>query len=210
MPTINRTTNSRRITGTGATAIQITIKAGVSLDERADCHTACPEPIGAVGHCFLRDAKCLKEGKSVKRPIGVTIIAVLTFFAATVLALGSIAFFLVAVLGITGGDAGDPVSTAIAGMGVAGGFSLLVLASVGGCLAIGVPELQESARIVSIASIAAALGCTILSLSAFRRYAVIPVVPSIVFHLLVMTTADWMLAYLLRLRVKQAFSLMIA
>ena len=146
----------------------------------------------------------------MKRPIGVTIIAVLTFFAATVLALGSIAFFLVAVLGMTGGDAGDPVSMAIAGMGVAGGFSLLVLASVGGCPAIGVLELQEWARIVSIASIAAAIGCTILSLSAFRRYAVIPVVHSIVFHLLVMTTAVWMLAYLLRLRVKQAFSLMIA
>jgi len=146
----------------------------------------------------------------VKRPIGVTIIAVLNFFAATVLALGSIAFFFVAVLGMTGGDAGDPVSMAIAGMGVAGGFSLLVLASLGACLAIGVLELQEWARIVSIASIAAAIGCTILSLFAFRRYVVIPVVPSIVFHLLVMTTAVWMLAYLLRLRVRQAFSVMIA
>ena len=146
----------------------------------------------------------------MKRPIGVTIIAVLNFFAATVLALGSIAFFFVAVLGMTGGDAGDPVSMAIAGMGVAGGFSLLVLASLGACLAIGVLELQEWARIVSIASIAAAIGCTILSLFAFRRYVVIPVVPSIVFHLLVMTTAVWMLAYLLRLRVRQAFSVMIA
>jgi hypothetical protein len=145
----------------------------------------------------------------VKRPTGVTIIAVLTFFGAAVLALGSITFFFVAVLGMTGGDAGDPVSVAIAGMGVAGGFSLLILASVCGCLAIGVLELQEWARIVSIASIAAAIGCTTLSLFAFRRYVVIPVVPSIVFHLLVMTTAVWMLAYLLRLRVKHAFSVMI-
>jgi hypothetical protein len=145
----------------------------------------------------------------VKRPTGVTIIAVLTFFGAAVLALGSITFFFVAVLGMTGGDGGDPVSVAIAGMGVAGGFSLLILASVGGCLAIGVLELQEWARIVSIASIAAAIGCTILSLFAFRRYVVIPVVPSIVFHLLVMATSVWMLAYLLRLRVKHAFSVMI-
>jgi hypothetical protein len=142
----------------------------------------------------------------VKRPTGVTIIAVLTFFGATVLALGSIAFFLVAVLGMTGRDAGDPLSLAIVGMGVAGGFSLLVLAGVGGCLAIGVLGLQEWARIVSMASIVAAIGCTILSLFAFRAYVVIPVVPSILCHLLLMATTVWMLAYLLRLRVKQAFS----
>ena len=58
----------------------------------------------------------------MKRPIGVTIIAALTFFGAAALALGSFAFFVVAVMGMTGGDARDPASVAIAGMGVAGGF----------------------------------------------------------------------------------------
>jgi len=104
----------------------------------------------------------------VKRPTGVTIIAVLTFFGAGVLTLGSIAFFFVAIMGMTGRDAGDPVSLAIAGMGVTGGFSLLFLAGIVAFLAIGVLELHEWARIVSIASIAAAIGCTILSLFAFR------------------------------------------
>lgn len=141
----------------------------------------------------------------MKRPTGVTIIAVLTFFGSAVLALGSVAFFFVAVMGMTGRDAGDPVSVAIAGMGMAGGFSLLVLAGVAVCLTIGVLELREWARIVSIASIALGIGCTILSLFAFRGYALIPAVPSVVCHLLVTTTAVWMLVYLLLPRVKLAF-----
>jgi len=143
----------------------------------------------------------------VRRPFGVTIIAILTFFAAAVLALGAVALFFVAVMGMTGSDSGDPASVAIAGMGVAGGFLLLVLAGVAACLAIGVLQLREWARIVSIASIAAAIGFTILSLFAFRRYVVIPAVPSVFCHLLIMSTAVWMLAYLLLARVKLAFSL---
>lgn len=142
----------------------------------------------------------------MKRPIGVTIIAILTFLGAAILALGSFAFFFVAVMGLTGGDAGDPVSAAIAGMGIAGGFSLMVLSGVAGCLAIGVLRVCEWARIVSIASIAAGIGFTIFSLFAFGRSLVIPVVPMILFHLLVMATAVWMMSYLLHPRVKQAFS----
>jgi hypothetical protein len=142
----------------------------------------------------------------VKRPAGVTIIAVLTFFGAAILALGSLGFFLVAVMCITGGDAGEPISAAIAGMGVAGGFSLLVLAGVAACLAIGVLELHSWARIVSIASIGVGIVCTTVSLLAFRVYPVIPVVPSVVGHLLVMATAVWMMGYLLRPRVKLAFA----
>jgi hypothetical protein len=141
----------------------------------------------------------------VKRPTGVTIIAVLTFVGAAILALGSVAFFFVAVMGMTGRDAGDPVSVAIAGMALAGGFSLLVLAGVAVCLTIGVLELREWARMVSIASIALGIGCTILSLFAFRGYAVIPAVPSAVCHLVVTATAVWMLVYLLLPRVKLAF-----
>jgi hypothetical protein len=145
----------------------------------------------------------------VNRPTGVTIIAVLTFFGAASLALGSLAFFFVAFMGMTGGDAGEPISVAITGMGIAGGFSLLILAGGAACLTIGVLELHEWARIVSMASIAAGIGCTILSLFGFRGYLMIPVVPSIFCHLLVMATAVWMLAYLLRPRVKQAFGALI-
>jgi hypothetical protein len=146
----------------------------------------------------------------MKRPTGVTIIAVLTFLAAASLALGSIAFFFVAVMEMTGEDAGEPISAAIVGMGVAGGFSLLLLAAAAACLAIGVLELREWARIVSIACIAAGLGCTTLNLFAFRGYRMFPILPSTVWHLLAMAAAVCMLVYLLRPRVKQAFGALTA
>src|SRR6202030_411951 len=87
-----------------------------------------------------------RRRKTMKRPAGVTIIAIATFSGAAILALGSFAFFFVAVMAISGGDGGDPVSAAIAGMGVAGGVSLLVLAGGGGRLALGGLPMCEWAR----------------------------------------------------------------
>jgi hypothetical protein len=143
----------------------------------------------------------------VKRPTGVTAVAVLTFFGAAILALSSFAFFFVAVMAMTGGDAGERVTVAIIGMGVAGGFSLLVLAGVATSLAIGVLKLREWARIVSIASIGTGIAFAILSLFAFRRFVVIPVVPSVICHLFVMATASCMVEYLSRARVKRFFNM---
>ena len=142
----------------------------------------------------------------MKRPTGVTAVAVLTFFGAAILALSSFAFFFVAVMAMTGGDGEERVSIALTGMGFAGGFSLLVLTALATSLAIGVLKLREWARIVSIASIGASIAFAVLSLFAFRRYVVIPVVPSIACHLLVMVVAGGMAEYLSRNRVKQLFS----
>ena len=137
-----------------------------------------------------------------------TIVAVLTLLGAAVLAIGSVAFFIVAVMGLTGGDAGDPASAAIAGMGVAGGFSLLVLAGVAVCLAVGVLKLREWARVISIVAIGIGIGCTVVSVFAFAGYPVIPVFPMVVIHLIVMAAGAWMLAYLIRPRVKLVFRVM--
>lgn len=142
----------------------------------------------------------------MKRPSGVTIIAVLTFLGAAVLAAGSFASFFIGVMGMTGGDAEEAASVAIAGMGIAGGFSLLILAGVAVCLAIGVLQLREWAWMACIASMAVGIACTILSLFAIQGYRVLPPFPSVVFHLLVASTAAWMLGYLLIPRVKHAFS----
>jgi CHASE2 domain-containing sensor protein len=90
-------------------------------------------------------------------------------------------------------------------MGVEGGLLLLVLASVAACLAIEALKLREWARIVSIASVAAGIGFALFSILAFWIYRLIPIVAMIVFHLLVMATGAWMLTYLVRPRVKQAF-----
>jgi hypothetical protein len=146
----------------------------------------------------------------VKRPGGVTVVAILTLFGAAILLLSSFVFFFIAVLAMSGGNAGEPVSVALAGMGAAGGLSLLILAAVAVCLAIGVLKLREWAWSMSIASIAAGFACTILSLFALRGYVVVPVLPSVVCHLFVLATAGCMVEYLSRARVKQLFNSRVA
>ena len=143
---------------------------------------------------------------SMKRPAGVTIIAIATFTGAAILALGAVAFFFVAVMAIGGGDGGDPVSASIAGMGVAGGFSLLVLAGVAGCLALGVLQLCEWARILAISCIGIGILCTIISILTFIGYPVVPLGPMIFVHALVIGAAGWSIAYLAKPDVKQAFA----
>ena len=143
---------------------------------------------------------------SMKRPAGVTIIAIATFTGAAILALGAVAFFFVAVMAIGGGDGGDPVSASIAGMGVAGGFSLVVLAGVAGCLALGVLQLCEWARILAIGCIGIGILCTIISILTFIGYPVVPLGPMIFVHSLVIGAAGWSIAYLAKPDVKHAFS----
>ncbi len=142
----------------------------------------------------------------MKRPAGVTIIAIATFVGAAILAVGSCVFFFVAVMAIGGGDGGDPVSASIAGMGVAGGFSLLVLAGVAGCLALGVLQLCEWARILAISCIGIGILCTVISILTFVGYPVVPLGPMIFVHALVIGAAGWCIAYLAKPDVKQAFS----
>ncbi len=143
--------------------------------------------------------------EAMKRPTGVTVIAILMVGVAAILALGCLAFFCIAIMGITG-ESSDAVSAAITGMGIGGGFSLLVLASAAAGLAMAVFKLQQWAWSAAIAWIGVGTALTVISLFALRRYVLIPVGPSLVCHLLVVTTAVWMLVYLLRPRVKQAFT----
>jgi hypothetical protein len=144
--------------------------------------------------------------KILGRPTGVTIIALLAFLAAAILALGACIFLFVGVAGMMGTDAGEPLSVAIAGMGAAGGYSLMVLAGVAVSVAIGVLKLREWARVVSIAAFGLGILCTIFSLFTVMGYLVIPAVPMILCHLAAMAIAVWLLSYLLRPAVKQVFS----
>ena len=82
----------------------------------------------------------------MNRPTGVTVAAVLTFSGAMILALSSYAFFVVGVMVITGDEGRAPVSEAIAGMALAGAFSLLILAVVAGYTAFNIAELRDWAR----------------------------------------------------------------
>jgi hypothetical protein len=147
-----------------------------------------------------------RRHKEMKRPIGVTLIAILMVGVAAILALGCVASFFIAVMGITDAVSADAVSAAITGMALGGGFSLLVLAGVSAGLAMAVFNLQEWAWSASMATIGVGTALTVISLVALRRYVLIPVGPSLVCHLFLVATAIWMLAYLSRPRVKQAFN----
>jgi hypothetical protein len=164
-----------------------------------------PEAEGSGVTPFSTGFEVTEVVKIVSRPTGVTIIAVLAFFAAAILAFGACIFLFVGVVGMMGTDAGEPLSVAIAAMGAAGGYSLLVLSGVAVCVAIGVLKLREWARVVSIAAFGVGILCTIFSLFTVMGYLVIPAVPMILCHLAVMAIAVWLLSYLLRPTVKQAF-----
>jgi hypothetical protein len=179
------------------------IHKNIMSRRRSEAHNATAD--GRYGLNARRSEKISAE-PSMKRPAGVTIIAIATFIGAAILAIGSLAFFFIAVMAVSGGDGGDPVSASIAGMGVAGGFSLLVLAGVAGSLALGVLKLREWARILSIACIAIGIVCTVVSILTFVGYPVVPLAPMILVHILVIGAAAWSIAYLAKPEVKQAFS----
>ena len=94
----------------------------------------------------------------MNRPMGERVAAVLAFCGAMILALGSFGFFVVSVLAATGDESGEPVSVAMAGMAIAGGFLLLILAGVAGWVAMNVGELREWARTASISVTAMVAG----------------------------------------------------
>lgn len=93
----------------------------------------------------------------MNRPTGERVAAVLTFSGALILALGSCALFVVGVMVATGDERTAPVSVAIAGMGLGGGFMLLILAGVAGLLAMNIGELRGWTRSVSFAAMAASV-----------------------------------------------------
>jgi hypothetical protein len=169
---------------------------------RPEAHTSRTD----ARYSFIARSEEVLAEPSMKRPAGVTIIAIATFVGAAILAVGSCIFFFVAIMAISGGDGGDPVSASIAGMGVAGGFSLLVLAGVAGCLALGVLQLCEWARILAISCIGIGILCTVVSILTFIGYPVVPLAPMIFVHSLVIGAAGWSIAYLAKPDVKQAFS----
>lgn len=86
------------------------------------------------------------EGARVKRPTNIAIIAAVMSAGAVALALAGMAFFAVALLIASGSGSAEPVSVAIIGMGLSGGFALLILACLVACLAMNVVEFRDWAR----------------------------------------------------------------
>jgi hypothetical protein len=139
----------------------------------------------------------------MKRPIGITVVALLMFLVAAFLVLGSAACFFVGVMNATGADSRDPVTVAIVGMALAAGFSLLLLAAINITLGIGVLQLRETARRLCMASIS--LGVA-LSLAALFLLVLHPPAEMIAAQLLLFAAYLGTLAYLVSPGVRQAFT----
>lgn len=140
------------------------------------------------------------------RPTGVTIIAVLMSIGAAFLALGSLASFLICGMVVTGGNTGEPLAAAFAGMGVSGGIFLLLLAGVYIVLAIDLLKLFNWARLTCMAVIA--IG-TLVGIGVFASMAHLAI--EVIVTQLFLTALDvWILWYLVRPHVKQAFGALAA
>jgi hypothetical protein len=140
------------------------------------------------------------------RPTGVTIIAVLMSIGAAFLTLGSLASFLVCGMVVTGGNAGEPLSAAFAGMGVSGGIFLLLLAGVYIVLATDLLKLLNWARLACMTVIAIGALVAIGVLASMAHLAI----EVIVMQLFVIALDVWILWYLVRPHVKQAFGALAA
>jgi hypothetical protein len=139
----------------------------------------------------------------MRRPIGVTFIAILMFLCAALLALGSAGCFFLGVMNFTGADSHEPVTVAIVGMALAGGFSLLLLAGIYTTLGIGVLQLRETARRLCMASFSLGVALTLAALFVFVLH---PPAPIIAAQLLVIAAYVGTLAYLVSPRVRHAFT----
>ncbi|MFY9529788.1 MAG: hypothetical protein WBC04_12330 [Candidatus Acidiferrales bacterium] len=139
------------------------------------------------------------------RPTGVTIIAVLMFVGAAFLALGSLAFFFVGGMAMTGGDTGEPMrmSAVFAGMGMSGGVFFLLLAGVYAVLAIDLLKLLNWARLACMAVIV--IG-TLVATGVFASIVHLATATAVVaLQLLVIALDAWVVWYLVQPHVKQAF-----
>jgi preprotein translocase subunit SecY len=141
----------------------------------------------------------------MRRPLGVTLIATLTSVVAAVLVLACIAFAFIAIMTMTG-EGFDQATTAITGMAIGGSVSLIILAGVAAGFAMALFELREWAWSASIVSIGLGTVCTVLGLFAFRRFFLMPIALSLLCHLCVVAIAVYMLSYLLKPAVRQAFT----
>jgi hypothetical protein len=139
----------------------------------------------------------------VKRPVGVTVVAILMFLGAAFLTLASLACFFVGLMNMTGADFHEPVTVAVIGMALAAGFSLLLLAGIYATLAIGVLQLRETARQLCMASISLGVALTLTGVFGFALH---PPAPLIAAQLLVIAAYVGTLAYLVSPRVRLAFT----
>ena len=138
----------------------------------------------------------------MERPTGVTILAVLYFIGAAFLGLCGI-LFIVGGSMLSGLAHGGGLGSALFAMGgvVVGGI-FLVLAMLDLAIGIGFIKLQNWARILAIILIGIGVLFGLLSLAGLLAH---PMILVLVFRLIFLAIEIWILVYLFKPHVKQAF-----
>ena len=137
----------------------------------------------------------------MKRPFGVTLVAVLMFIGAGLLALGSLAFFALGAIAVSAGP-GGPMSQLFLEMGTVGAGIFLALAVAYATLAIFMWRLVSWARLAATVFIAVGLLFAVIGILASLPH---PDIMVLAWQLFVIAVDAWILWYLARPHVKDAF-----
>ncbi len=139
------------------------------------------------------------------RPAGVTVLSILNFLGAGLCVVGGVLFLVgmgLAGLGAHQSGAGAGAMGMLMGMGAVAGVVFLVFAAIAIVIGIGLWKLRNWARIVTIIlDILSILLMIPGLLGTVMNFAVVP----LVFQLLILAFYAWVLWYMFRAHVKQAF-----
>ena len=137
----------------------------------------------------------------MKRPIGVTVVAVLMCIGAGLLALGSLAFFALGAIAVSVGP-GGPMSQLFLETGTVGAGIFLVLAIAYATLAILIWRLVYWARLAATVFIAVGSLFAVIGILISLPH---PDIMVFTWQLFVIAVDAWILWYLARPHVKDAF-----
>ena len=138
----------------------------------------------------------------MERPTGVTILAVLYFLGTALLGLCGLLFIVGGSMLSSLAQSGGPGSAIFAMGGAVVGAIFLVLALVDLALGIGFLKLQNWARVVAIVLIGIGVLFGLLGMVSLLLHLVLF---TLVFRMIVLAIQIWILVYLFKPHVKQAF-----
>lgn len=138
----------------------------------------------------------------MERPSGVTILSILSFLGAALTLLGACAMFVLGAAGIAAASGGRSIGGPLAALGAFAGVALLILAAIYVVNGIGLWKLFGWGRLLTIVLVA--IGVIFELIGLFRAF--LPLhVGTVVWQLIWLAIDVWILTYMFKPHVKQAF-----
>lgn len=138
----------------------------------------------------------------MERPSGVTILSVLSFLAAALMILAACGMFVVGAAGIAAASGGRAMGGPLAALGAFAGVALLIVAVIYAVNGIGLWKLLGWGRILTIVLVA--IGAAFGVMGLLRAF--LPLHPGLIVWQLIWLAIDvWILTYMFKPHVKQAF-----